>query len=128
MASREEIVTGPDRYIAAVSAGDVDTIMSLYNDNPWVEDPIGEPAHEGAEGVRAFYQALADSGVKIKLTRITPVCVVGNEAAFSFKVDVDLGEMTISMVTIDTMVFDEDGRIARMRAFADSQASPDDRD
>jgi steroid delta-isomerase len=126
MATRDEIIAIPDRYIAAVSAGDVDTIMSLYNDNPRVEDPIGEPAHEGADAVRAFYTQLSQSGFKINLTRITPVCVAGgNEAAFAFRVDVDLGEMTMSMVTHDTMVFDEDGRISQMRAYADSQATPE---
>lgn len=125
MATRDEIIAIPDRYIAAVSAGDVDTIMSLYNDDPWVEDPIGEPAHKGVEAVRAFYTQLRDSGFKINLTRITPVCVAGgNEAAFAFQVDVDLGEMTLSMVTHDTMVFDDDGRIARMRAYADNLATP----
>ena len=126
MATREEIIAIPDRYIAAVSAGDVDTIMSLYNDSPRVEDPIGEPAHEGADAVRAFYTQLSQSGFKINLTRITPVCVAGgNEAAFAFRVDVDLGETTLSMVTHDTMVFDEDGRISQMRAYADSQATPE---
>jgi ketosteroid isomerase-like protein len=49
----------------------------------------------------------------------------GNEAAFAFRVDVDLGETTLSMVTHDTMVFDEDGRISQMRAYADSQATPE---
>lgn len=124
MATRDEIISVPDRYIAAVAAGDVDTIMSLYNDNPWVEDPIGQPPHDGADAVRAFYTALAESGTKISLTRITPVCVAGNEAAFAFRVDVDLGETVLSMVTHDTMVFDDDGRIARMRAYADMQATP----
>lgn len=125
MPTRDELAAIPDRYLAAVSAGDVDAIMALYNDDPWVEDPIGQPAHEGAAAVRAFYQALADSGVKITLTRITPVTVAGLEVAFCFRVDVDLGGSTMSMATIDTMVFDDDGRIARMRAFADSQANPD---
>jgi len=72
MATRDEIIAIPDRYIAAVSAGDVDTIMSLYNDNPRVEDPIGEPAHEGADAVRAFYTQLSQSGFKINLTASPP--------------------------------------------------------
>jgi steroid delta-isomerase len=51
--------------------------------------------------------------------------VVGNEAAFMFRIDIDLGESKIAMTSTDTMAFDEDGRIVSMRAYADGEASPD---
>ena len=43
MASRQHIVSVCDRYLAAVTAGDVDAVMDLYADEPAVEDPVGSP-------------------------------------------------------------------------------------
>ena len=50
--------------------------------------------------------------------------VVGHEAAFQFRIDVPVGEDTISMVTTDLMSFDESGKVISMRAYADPDARP----
>jgi steroid delta-isomerase len=125
MTDRAQIVDICDRYVAGVAAGDVDAVMALYGADPTVEDPIGSEPKRGRDAVRAFYQGVVDMGVKLSMARIGPVCVVGNEAAFMFRIDVDLGETTMTMATADTMVFDDDGLIVSMRAYADGEANPD---
>jgi len=125
MTERARIVEICDQYIAFVANGDVDAVMALYGPDPVVEDPIGSEPKRGRDAVRAFYQGVVDMGVTLSMARIGPVCVVGHEAAFSFRIDVDLGETTLSMATADTMIFDDDGLIVSMRAYADGEANPD---
>ncbi|MCU0309457.1 MAG: nuclear transport factor 2 family protein [Acidimicrobiales bacterium] len=126
MTDRATIVDICDRYIAGVAAGDVDAVMALYGADPVVEDPIGSEPKRGRDAVRAFYQGVVDMGVKLSMARVGPVCVVGDEAGFMFRIDIDLGETTMSMTTLDTMIFDADGLIVSMRAYADGEADPDD--
>jgi steroid delta-isomerase len=122
MATREEIVAVCDQYTALLSKADTEGIVSLYAADAQVEDPLGTPKKNGAEEIRAFYASI--SGTPITATRLGPVTVVGHEAAFQFRVDVDLGSETISMVTTDLMTFNEEGKVISMTAYADMEAKP----
>jgi steroid Delta-isomerase len=123
MADRSTICSVCDRYIAAVSAGDVEAIMALYGDDPVVEDPVGTEPKVGRDAVRAFYEQ--NSKFTFSAARIGPVTVVGPRAAFLFRIDVPLGEQTLKMASTDVMSFDDDGRILTMTAYADGEADPD---
>lgn len=125
MASREELVAVCDRYVELVSAQDVDGIMALYADDCWVEDPIGSERKFGREVIRDFYEGITKLGVTPVMRRIGPVTVCGGEAAFQFRIDIDLGDNQIAMTSTDVMTFDDEGRITSMRAYADGEANPD---
>lgn len=125
MPDRAHIVAVCDRYVELVSAGDTDGIVDLYADDCWIEDPIGSEKKVGKDALRAFYGGIAELEVNPVMTRFGPVCVAGNEAAFQFRIDIDLGESKIAMTSTDTMVFDDAGRIVSMRAYADGEANPD---
>ena len=43
--------------------------------------------------------------------------VAGNEAAFQFRLTVGAGEHRILIEPIDVMVFDDDGKVAAMKAY-----------
>jgi steroid Delta-isomerase len=122
MATRDEICAVCDQYIALLSKGDVDAIVDLYDAGARVEDPLGTPPKNGHEEIRGFYAGV--SGVSLTATRLGPVTVVGHEAAFQFRVDVPVGEDTISMVTTDLMTFNEAGKVVSMKAYADMDAKP----
>ena len=122
MASRAEICATCDQYIALLSKGDTEGIVALYDPNARVEDPLGSEPKYGHEAIRGFYAAIA--GVSLTATRLGPVTVVGHEAAFQFRIDVPVGEDTISMVTTDLMSFDESGKVVSMKAYADADARP----
>jgi steroid delta-isomerase len=127
MADRDQIVAACDRYVELVSAGDTDGILELFADDCWIEDPIGSDKRVGKAALREFYAGISQLEVGPVMTRIGPVCVCAGEAAFQFRIDIDLGESTIRMTSTDTMVFDDDGRIVSMRAYADGEADPDTR-
>jgi steroid Delta-isomerase len=122
MATRDEICAICDQYVALLSKGDAEGIVSLYDPNARVEDPIGSPPRVGHDAIREFYERIG--GVSITATRIGPVNVVGHEAAFQFRIDVPLGDEAISMTAIDAMTFDDAGKIIAMRAYADPDAQP----
>ncbi|HEX4016598.1 MAG TPA: nuclear transport factor 2 family protein [Frankiaceae bacterium] len=122
MATREEICATCDQYIALLTKGDTEGIVALYDPNARVEDPLGTEPKYGHEAIRGFYSAVA--GVTLTATRLGPVTVVGHEAAFQFRIDVPVGEDTISMVTTDLMTFDESGKVISMKAYADADARP----
>jgi steroid Delta-isomerase len=122
MATREEIVAICDQYVALLSKADTEGIVALYTADAQVEDPLGTPKKNGHDEIRAFYASV--SGTPITATRLGPVTVVGHEAAFQFRVDVDLGAETLSMVTTDLMTFNEGAKVVSMRAYADMEAKP----
>jgi steroid delta-isomerase len=125
MTDRAHIVSVCDRYVQHVSDQDTDAVLALFADDCWIEDPIGTEKKVGKAALREFYDGIKALGVTPVMTRIGPVCVCANEAAFQFRIDIDLGDAQIAMTSTDAMVFDEDGRIVSMRAFADGEAHPD---
>ena len=125
MADRSQLVATCDRYVQLVSDGDTDGILELYADDCWIEDPIGSEKKVGKDALREFYAGISQLEVNPVMARIGPVCVCGGEAAFQFRIDIDLGETKIAMTSTDVMTFDGDGRITSMRAFADGEANPD---
>jgi hypothetical protein len=55
-------------YQRALSAGDVDAIVSAFEPNGYLREPAGgEYVHSGPEGLRAFYQRLFSNGGGIQL-------------------------------------------------------------
>jgi steroid Delta-isomerase len=122
MATRAQIVDACDQYIVRLTKKDTDGIVDLYAPDATVEDPLGTPLKEGHGAIREFYGALAP--INLTATRIGPVTVVGHEAAFQFRVDVEIGDDTVSMVTTDLMTFNEAGKVIAMRAYADQEAKP----
>jgi steroid Delta-isomerase len=125
MATRDQLVAVCDRYVELVSNQDTDAIMELYADDCWIEDPIGSDRKVGREVIREFYESITKLGVTPVMRRIGPVTICGGEAAFQFRIDIDLGDTQIAMATTDVMTFDDAGKITSMRAFADGEADPD---
>ena len=122
MATRDQIVDACDQYVARLTKKDTDGIVDLYAADATVEDPLGSPLKEGHGAIREFYAGLTP--ISLTATRIGPVTVVGHEAAFQFRVDVEIGDDAISMVTTDLMTFNEAGKLIAMRAYADQEAKP----
>lgn len=99
------------RYIEYMNAQDVDSIADLYAENATLEDPVGSEPIRGREAIRSFYAA-AVGDVTLELTG-SPRVAAGQVA---FPMLATIGG-TQKLDIIDVMVFDDDGRIASMRAF-----------
>jgi steroid Delta-isomerase len=103
-----------ERYPEMVTKGDVEGIVALYADDATIEDPIGGPLHRGIDAVRAFYQAAAGT---VTMKRVGPVHVAGREAATPLLVLIGPEGKKQALDIISVMAFNEDGKIASMRAF-----------
>ncbi len=115
MSLEEKIIAAVEGYIAGFSKADPAAIMALYADDCSVEDPVGSPLKDGRADVQAFYEASVATGAKLSLDG--PIRVAGNEAAFAFTARVNFGDEVHEINVIDTMAFNEDGKITKMRAF-----------
>ncbi|MEM7078337.1 MAG: nuclear transport factor 2 family protein [Pseudomonadota bacterium] len=101
------------RYADAMRAQDIDTIMSLYAAHATVEDPVGTPAREGADAIRAFYSLAMQSSIDMQ--RTGAVRFTGGALAFPFRATIGGGERIIE--GIDVFELDETHKIVSMKAF-----------
>ncbi len=115
MSLEDKIVTAIETYVASFEKKELDTIVDLFAEDAWIEDPVGSERKVGREALREFYQAAIDMNVKGTLE--SEIRVAGNEAAFAFSIAVDTGNGTLLIRPIDTMTFNDDGKITSMRAF-----------
>lgn len=114
MPNAEQITQTVNRYLELVATGTADDIADLYAGDATVEDPVGGEVHIGRTAIRGFYANVQDINAKTELVTLR---VAGHEAAFHFRMDLDLGESSMRIEPIDVMVFDGDGKIASMKAY-----------
>ena len=114
MSTPEDNATTVKRYLELAAAGKVDDIVDLYADDGTVEDPVGGEVHIGSEAIRGFYSMIpkGDNGTELFTLR-----ALGNEAAFYWALTVEIGGNRLRIEIISTMTFDEDGKIASMKAY-----------
>lgn len=111
-----QIRTAMENYIKFLNDGDAESIMTLYGDNPTVEDPVGGKPVVGRAAVHAFYKAAAP-GLKGHVQLVGRVRVsAGLEGAMPMEAELT-GARPGFIDVIDTMKFDENGKIIAMRAY-----------
>jgi steroid delta-isomerase len=116
MPTPAEIRGAMERYIKYMCESDIDGIMSLFSDNPSVEDPVGGTYLEGVEAVRAFY---AGSAPMLQVEITGSIRVAGVECAMPMLAELTLGGDKKYIDVIDVMKFDEAGKVVSMRAYWD---------
>jgi steroid Delta-isomerase len=114
MPSQEAIAQTVNRYLELLAKGTADDILTLYDTNAVVEDPIGSDLRRGQDAIHEFYAAIQDAK---KETELVELRVAGSEAAFLWHLTLDAGDSRTRISPISVMVFDEDARITSMRAF-----------
>ena len=68
----------------------VDDIAELYADDATVEDPVGGEVHIGRQAIRGFYSGVPRAA-QVE-TEIVTLRALGHEAAFFWRLTIDLGE------------------------------------
>jgi steroid delta-isomerase len=114
MPSAEDIIQTVTRYLDFVSKGQPDDVAALYADDATVEDPVGGEVHIGRQAIRGFYGAIEN--VKAQ-TDVVTLRALGNEAAFHWTLSLDFGGSGMRIDIISTMTFDDDAKIASMKAY-----------
>ncbi|BBY56774.1 nuclear transport factor 2 family protein [Mycobacterium koreense] len=102
------------RYLELVGGGSAEQLAALYADDATVEDPVGGEVHIGRESIRRFYTAIENADRHCELVTLR---VAGNEAAFVFALTITAGDHRMRIEPIDVMAFNDDGRIAAMKAY-----------
>jgi steroid Delta-isomerase len=114
MPSPEDNAKTVNSYLELVAKARPDDIAELYADDATVEDPVGGEVHIGRQAIRGFYGAIEN--VKAQ-TELFTLRALGNEAAFHWTLSIDFGDNGMRIDIISTMTFDDDGKIASMKAF-----------
>ena len=115
MSTPEDNAKTVNRYLELASQGGADDIAELYAADATVEDPVGGEVHIGRQAIRGFYDSLPTNGESAEVVTLR---ALGNEVAFYWALTIDLGEsgkMRIDIISV--MTFDEDGKIASMKAY-----------
>ena len=109
-----------EKYTTAVTATDVETIVSIYAPNAKIQIPVGGPIYDGIEAIHAFYHEneLAES-----LRVAGPACVAGCEAAVPLIATVRQDGKLLELDVIDVAEVDAEGRVLSMRAFFDLEGA-----
>ena len=108
------------RYVAFVSAGDVEGIVSLYAPDASIEIPVGGPVHRGIDAIRAFY---AGNELAQTLEITGPSCIAGNEGAVNMKARIARDGQLLELDVVDVVAVDDEGRLTRLRAFFDLEGA-----
>lgn len=115
MVTAEQMSAAVHAYVAAFESGDPEAAVALFAANAIVEDPVGTPAKQGLDAIRAFYVASMQTGAKLHLEG--PIRVGPDYAAFAFQVRLSWEGNTTTIDVIDVFRFDQEGRIVKMEAY-----------
>ena len=119
MVTPEHVQQVVSAYCTAESAKDRDRWLSLFASDATHEDPVGAPVNRGLDAIGAFFDAGAGQ-MDLHLHATAPAIVVGNEALVFLAVHIGHGaDRLLLSPIVDHMVFDDQGRIAALRAFFD---------
>lgn len=119
MPTPEEIRATVERYAEVFSAGDKEGYVGLFADDASLEDPVSAGVHTGREAISAFWDQTRQMTANIDLVITGPIRVAGNEAAFPGEARPLLGDDRMMVPIVDTLSFDDDGKITQLRAFWD---------
>jgi steroid Delta-isomerase len=114
MSTPEDNAKTVNTYLELAAQGRTDDIVDLYAEDGTVEDPVGGEVHIGREAIRGFYSMIpaGDNASEMFTLR-----AIGQEAAFYWALTVALGGNRVRIEIISTMTFNDDGKIASMKAY-----------
>ena len=119
MAKPEDIRRTIASYAETTTAGDKARWQTLFASDATIEDPVGSEVRVGSQGVGDFWDFTRSLSASIAVTVAGPICVAGNEAAFPIRIETVVGDDRFVLDAVDTMVFDDDAKIVKMRAYWD---------
>jgi len=116
MPTADEVRQVFERYVAAVSAHDHETAVSLFAPGATARDPVDGPELDAS----GLGEVIAGSAAVVRSVRLSgPVRISADchHAAAPIEAEVDFGGGAQVMSVVDVMTFDDDGRITSMAAY-----------
>lgn len=117
MLSQDQMQAVADAYVDAYKRNDRDAVVALFAPDAVFEDPVGQPAHVGHEGIAAFW----DQSHALAQIELAPadVIICGNEMVMIFEVHATVGDSTMIIDAVDVFVVDDAGKISSLKAYWD---------
>lgn len=109
--SHDQIVATAQAYIDAFNRCDHDAVTALFAADGKLEDPVGGPAHQGTENIRAFYKDAMVNGAQLEMKSAISTAV--DTAAFAMQAKV--GPITVDVVELQHL--NAEGKIVHMKAY-----------
>ncbi|WP_132992599.1 nuclear transport factor 2 family protein [Gordonia zhaorongruii] len=114
----DKISATVEAYISHLTSGTADDLADLFAEGATVEDPIGAPVRRTRDELVEFYGII--TGMESRNATLKWTRIAGDTAVFEFTLVTGNSEMKFEITPIDIMVFDENGKIASMRAVWES--------
>ncbi len=117
MPGNEEMKAAMRAYVERLNAGDLDGVLALFAPDATVEDPVGTGIQQGSEALRGFYGMAIANNARLEIVG-PQVGSSGDYAAMPILVEVTVpGAPKMRMNAIETMRFNEAGKVVEMRAY-----------
>lgn len=116
MITKEQATAIIDEYCRAENEKDKQAWLALFAPDVVHEDPVGVRTNTGLEMLSSFWEGFQSANLALR--RTAPVILCGNEAIVMMSCEAGPagGRITIEPI-IDNFVFNDAGKIARVRAF-----------
>jgi steroid Delta-isomerase len=118
MPTPEQVKAAAEAYITASNANDKQAVLARFAPDAVLFDPVGQPPHVGADGIGAFFDQTRTLADRIEM-KLLDVIVCGTEAALVLEIHATIGESVMIMDCVETVEFDDEAKIARMKAYWD---------
>jgi steroid Delta-isomerase len=118
MPTPEQVKAAAEAYITASNANDKQAVLARFAPDAVWFDPVGQPPHVGADGIGAFFDQTRTLADRIEM-KLLDVIVCGTEAALVLEIHATIGESVMIMDCVETVEFDDEAKIARMKAYWD---------
>src|SRR5476649_2035050 len=118
MPTPEQVKAAAEAYITASNANDKQAVLAQFAPDAVWFDPVGQPPHVGADGISAFFDQTRSLADRIEM-KLLDVIVCGTEAAMVLEIHATIGESVMIMDCVETVEFDDEAKIARMKAYWD---------
>ncbi len=103
------------RDIEIITSHDLEGMCSLFADDAYQEDPVGNEPNIGMDAIRDFYTHVLSSDIQAELTG--SIRCAGNSVAFPFDVVLGMQGTNLKLEVIIVFEFNEAGKIKTMKAY-----------
>lgn len=118
MPTPEQVKAAAEAYVTASNANDKQAVVDQFAPDAVWFDPVGQPPHVGADGIGAFFDQTRTLADRIEM-KLLDVIVCGTEAALVLEIHATIGDSVMIMDCVETVEFDDEAKIARMKAYWD---------
>lgn len=116
---RAHIEQAVSAYLASYAANDISGRADLFADNAIAEEPVGSTPIHGKAALAEFWGQTQAAGWSVE-NELKRIVVNGNEACVVFESVMSVPDQgTVTLEVYETLVFNNQGKIERLRAYND---------